>query len=96
MLTAVYCLAVAICLLGLCIKGHRARTDKASVDEAIAKLREEFSQESPRILCFIVRSPSAMVSKDVQKFTWDLQSFESKDWQDNDIITLVKKRKTAS
>ena len=94
MIIAVYCVAVALTILAACIKGHRARSNKVSVEEAVVKLREELEKDTPRLLCLMVRNPSGLVSGDVQKVIWDLTSFESKDWQDCDLLTLSKKRKT--
>ena len=96
MVIAAYCLAGAIVVLCAFIKGHRARSSKASVEEALEQLRAELEKDSPRLLCLMVRSPSKLVSRDVQKAIWDFQSFETKDWNDLETITVTKKRNATS
>jgi hypothetical protein len=96
MLNALYAVAMAFLLCAAALRWRTVAANKAAVLEALEKLRAEMEQESPRLMCLMVKSPTTLISRDAQKVIWTLQSFESKDWQDNDVLTLTKSRKTSS
>ncbi len=65
---------------------------REAIDLAMRELRAEMDKDTPGLLCFLANQ-TGIISRDVQKHVWTVSQVESREYYDEERITLIRKLK---